>query len=121
MKSLEEHLYSLLIGVCPRVYPDYADEKAEKPYIVYHQYGGQSVVYTEGVLADKINSHVQINVWSLTRKNSNEISRQIELALVSYAGFQAQPMNEISTTFDDTTRFRGSMQDFSIWADRTNI
>ncbi len=121
IKSLEEYLFEALLSVCPRVYPDYAEDKVERPYIVYHRLGGQSVLYTEGVLANKINCMIQINVWSQSRALCDELSRKIEKALIEHPLLQVEPISEITTAFDDTTRLRGSMQDFSIWADRVNI
>jgi hypothetical protein len=43
----------------------------------------------------------------------------IETALVTSQSLQATPLNELSATFDEDTSVRGSMQDFSIWSQRT--
>lgn len=116
---IEKALYDLLRTVCPRVYPDVAPVKTKMPYVVYQQYGGQSVVFVEGALADTRNSYVQINVWGSTRDECNRISLEIENLLVTTQLLQATPLNELSTTFDEDTSVRGSMQDFSIWGLRS--
>jgi hypothetical protein len=116
---IEKTLYEVLRTVCPRVFPDVAPVKTPLPYVVYQQYGGQPVVFVEGALADKRNSYIQINVWGSTREECNKISLMIETALVTSQSLQATPLNELSATFDEDTSVRGSMQDFSIWSQRT--
>jgi hypothetical protein len=116
---IEKALLVVLRTVCPRVYPDVAPLKTTLPYVVYHQYGGQPVVFVEGALAEIRNSYVQINVWGSTRDECNRISLEIENVLVTSQSLQAIPLNELSTTFDEDASVRGSMQDFSIWGLRS--
>lgn len=116
--TLETELYTVLQSLCPRVYPDVAPEGTQEPYIVWHQYGGQVPMYTEGVMADRRNCYVQINVWHESRAVCNQLSLDIEAALIAHAPLQAQPLNAHSATYDEEAALRGSMQDFSVWAPR---
>jgi hypothetical protein len=116
--TLETELYNVLSALCPRVFPDVAPEGTPEPYVVWHQYGGQAPMYVEGVMADRRNCYVQINVWHESRSVCNQLSLDIEAALVAHQAMQAQPLNAISATFDEDVSLRGAMQDFSLWVVR---
>ncbi len=116
--TLEEKLFSALSSVCQRVFPDGAPQGTEMPYVVYQQYGGTALRYVEGPVGSVRNSFVQINVWSMDRAESNRISLLIEDALISSQEIQCEPISALSATFDEDTKIRGSMQDFSIWSNR---
>lgn len=116
--TLETELVAVLQPLCARVFPDVAPEGTETPYVVWHQYGGAAVMFTEGAMADRRNCHVQINVWHASRAVCNQLSLDIEAALVAHPAFQAQPLNAHSATYDEDQAMRGAMQDFSLWAAR---
>lgn len=116
--NLEAELSRVLLTLCARVFPDVAPEGTQAPYVVWHQYGGTAPIYTEGELLERRNSFVQINAWAQSRAQANTLSLDIEQALVANQLLQAQPLNAISTLYDEDTTLRGSMQDFSLWMAR---
>ena len=116
--TLETELVAVLQPLCARVFPDVAPEGTEVPYVVWHQYGGAAPMYTEGAMADRRNCYLQINVWHPSRAVCNQLSLDIEATLVAPPLFQAQPLNALSSTYDEDQNMRGSMQDFSLWAVR---
>ena len=50
---METDLTTLLLAICPRVFPDVAPLSTARPYITYQQIGGQSLRFVEGTAADK--------------------------------------------------------------------
>lgn len=101
-----------LIG--DRFYPDFAPIDVVKPYAVYSQVGGESVSFLEGGIGSKRNARIQINVWSTTRKASNELMNDIEEAL-AITPFFATPIGALRARVDDEGKLRGAEQDFSLW------
>lgn len=120
--NIETKLQNALKTLCDRVYPDVAPAGLALPYVVWHMYGGQSVAYTSGPLAARRNAFVQINVWGDSRLQCNDLSLQIAQLLTDQAasptGMQAEAISELTSAFDEETKLRGAMQDFSLWADR---
>ena len=113
--TLETELATALQALCPRAYPDVAPEGTALPYIVWHQMPGSATMYTEGAMANRRNSNVQINVWAATRSACNQLSLAIEAALVAHPQLQVQPLNSLAAAYNEDSTLRGSMQDFSIW------
>lgn len=116
--QLEETLHQALVALCPRVFPDVAPEGTETPYVVWHQLGGLAPQYTEGPMADRRNCLVQINVWHASRLVANKLSLDIEVALTTHPTLHAETQSAITAAYDEDVHLRGSMQDFSVWADR---
>lgn len=115
---MEDYLQEFLEGFCPRVFPDLTEVATATPYIVWHMIGGQPAVYVEGQQASRRNAIVQINVWGLGRRECNALSLQISQALIESSYFQATPLSELQSAYSEDVGLRGSMQDFSLWADR---
>lgn len=116
--TLEATLHQALQALCPRVYPDVAPEGTATPYVVWHQLGGMAAQYVEGPMAGRRNCLVQINVWHESRLVANQLSLDIEAALTTHPTLQAQAQSALSAAYDEDAALRGSMQDFSLWADR---
>lgn len=116
--TLETELVATLQPLCPRVFPDVAPQGTATPYVVWSQYGGSAITFTEGVMADRRHCLVQVNVWGPSRAECNQLMLDIEAALVARASLQAQPIASINTMYDEDTALRGAMQDFSLWAAR---
>lgn len=116
--SLETDLVAVLRTLCPRVHPDVAPTTTELPYITYQQVGGERAHYVEGQQIAQVNAMVQINVWHATRLQANDLSRQVEAALLAASTLQAEPEGALIAAFDDATEIRGAQQDFSIWGAR---
>jgi hypothetical protein len=116
--TLETLLAAALQPLCQRTFPDVAPEDTATPYVVWHILGGQSVQYVEGDLATRRNALVQINVWHENRAVANQLSLDIEAALVAHATLRAEAQGGLQSAYDEDAHLRGSMQDFSVWADR---
>jgi hypothetical protein len=116
--TLETLLADTLKTLCERTFPDVAPEDTTTPYVVWHILGGRTVQYVEGQLATRRNALVQINVWHESRAVANQLSLQIEDALVAHTDLRAEPQGGLQSAYDEDAHLRGSMQDFSVWADR---
>jgi hypothetical protein len=116
--SLETQLFTLLTPVCPRVYPDFAPVTTQRPYVTFQQIGGQAVNHLDRLVPNKRNANIQINVWSDTRLEANTLAQSIEDVLRMTTVFQAEPSSAITADFDADIPVYGTIQDFSIWADR---
>lgn len=116
--SLETDVYAVLQTVCPRVFPDVAPANTAMPYITWQQIGGDVIATVTNDLPDKRNALVQVNCWSSTRLEANQLALQVEVALVGAGQFVAIPRGAFTASFDDDVDGRGTMQDFSIWASR---
>jgi hypothetical protein len=116
--TLETQLQAALLPLCTRVYPDVAPDGTLTPYVVWHELGGQSVQYVDGALANRRNALVQVNVWHESRAVANQLSLDIEAALVAHPTMQAQTQGALQAAYDDDASLRGAMQDFSLWAPR---
>jgi hypothetical protein len=116
--NLETMLAAALKPLCERAFPDVAPEGTATPYVVWHILGGRTVQYVEGALAARRHALVQINVWHESRAAANRLSLDIEAALVAHASLRAEPQGGLQSAYDEDARLRGSMQDFSMWADR---
>jgi hypothetical protein len=116
--NLETMLAAALQPLCQRTYPDVAPEGTATPYVVWHILGGRTVQYVEGPLANRRNALVQINVWHESRAVANQLSLDIEAALVAHTTLRAEVQGGLQSAYDEDAHLRGSMQDFSMWADR---
>jgi hypothetical protein len=116
--TLEEKLHAALFTLCPRTFTDFAPFDTTRPYVTYQQIGGDAVAFQDGAVASKENALVQINVWSDTRKEAKALILQIEAALSQSNAFQACAQGAAFNDFDVDMRRYGSLQTFSVWADR---
>jgi hypothetical protein len=109
---------ALKVLVSNRCYPDAAPPGAALPYITFQQVGGEAVTFLESSLPSKKNGRFQINCWAATRLASAALAREAEAAMVAATAFQAQPLVDVITQFNDDLNRYGSIQDFSVWSDR---
>lgn len=113
--SLEADLYSTLMEICPRVYPDIAPEPIPaKPFVVYQQVGGQ-VIDTLNDPSDLLNARIQVAVWDVSRVSANQLMREIESSMRQSTRFQAKPMGALVTDLDDDVKLYGARQDFTVF------
>ncbi|MGK5049756.1 DUF3168 domain-containing protein [Janthinobacterium sp. GB4P2] len=114
--SIETALFAALRSlVADRVYPDVAPENAPRPYITYQQVGGEAVNFVENTIPTKKNSRMQINVWADTRLQATALGGAVEDALRTIISLQPTVLGAAIATYDDETKLRGTMQDFSLW------
>ena len=115
---MEADLQSLLLGVCPRVFPDIADELPPRPYVTWTGIGGQTLRNLDNTTGDKRNSLTQINVWCDSRVEALTLIRQIEDAMCASTAFLAVPQGEPLSMFEEDDDLYGCLQRYSIWASR---
>lgn len=96
-----------------RVYPDTAPANTDRPFVIYQNVGGQPVSALCGN-GEKLNARIQFWVWSDTREEANRKMREIA-ALVTEAPLHAVSQGELVARYDEVTRLRGALQDFSFW------
>ena len=113
--SLEATLYSLLGPlVGGRCTPDTIPDNPAFPLIVYQQVGGQAVEYVEQVMADKDNARMQVWVWSKSRVEASNLSRQVRAAIIG-SSLQAKTLAAPVSTYDEAMKLYGARTDFSLW------
>jgi len=112
----EEHIDSVLQHLAGgRVFPDVAPEKTETPYITYQAVGGAPVNFLSGDQPDKQPVRMQVNCWASTRIEASELGAQVEQAMRAAIALQVEVDSSRVATFDETTNYRGTMQDFQIF------
>lgn len=113
--SLESQIVAALNGLAPgRVFPDVAPDAA-LPYITYQQVGGEAINFTDGAVPDRSNARIQINVWAATRIAASQLGAEVESAIRAAAALQPTVLSARVSLYDDDTKARGTMQDFSLW------
>lgn len=98
-----------------RVFPLMADEGTPTPYIVYQVVGGDAQEYLSGEKPEKKQRRVQVKVWSKSTIEAAQIAEQVEDALRAAVDLQPQVLTVPIDTFDETTKYRGQMQDFYLF------
>lgn len=115
--SLESNLQSTLETVCDRVFPDYAPNGTQTPYITWMQVGGEVLQPLENDVSGKRNARIQVNVWSTRRKDTVDLMLQVESALIATELFIARQQGAPISSISEDDDLRGMFQYFSIWAD----
>lgn len=114
--SVESIIYEALRAlVNDRVYPDVAPEETPRPYITYQQVGGNSVNFVDPTIPSKKNGRWQINLWSDSRLEAAALSRIVEDTLRATVELQTTVLGAPIARYDEETKLRGTMQDFSFW------
>lgn len=114
----DELFFTALRGlVNDRVYPDIGKEGTDLPYITYQDIGGEPVNFIDGAAPSKANARVQVNVWAKTRAEAKDLARRVEHALRAVPALQTLVIGAPVTTYDPETKYRGTIQDFSVWTD----
>lgn len=116
--SMEIALRAAVIAVCPRFAWDQADIGTATPYVVAQAIGGRSVRFLNNDPASKRNTVMQITTWAKSRMESTTLARQVEDAVCAAPALQASPNGEPTNLHDPDTKLFGSLQLFSIWANR---
>jgi hypothetical protein len=98
-----------------QVFPDVAPESTSVPYITYQAVGGEPINFLSGDRPGKTNARIQVNVWAKTRLEASELGEQVEDAIRAAVDLQPEVLTGRVATYDEATRYRGTMQDFSCW------
>ena len=116
--SLEARLYAILGPLVDgRCTPDETDDNPVYPLIVYQGVGGQAIDYADQTPADKDNARVQIWVWSMTRLEASDLSRQARDALLA-SDLAVKTLGAPVSAVNDVLKLYGARTDFSIWYPR---
>jgi hypothetical protein len=111
--NIETMLYQAMQEfVSGRCFPDFAPEMTARPYITYQVVGGQPISFIDGAIPDHEFSRVQVNVWADTRIEASDLGRAVEHALRAATELQTDVVTGRFATYDETTQYRGTMQDF---------
>ena len=113
--SFEGDIAATLRTVCPRVFPDVAPAGTQRPYATYQLYGGYVINPVGNEPPGKRSAFVQVNVWSATRLEANNLIRQVEDAMRTTALFQAKPDSALRSTYEEDGPVYGAMQDYACW------
>lgn len=114
--TFESDLFTLLSGVTPRVFPDFAPVSTARPYVTYQQIGGDVLNMVANVAPGVRNSMLQINVWSNTRAEALQVMRAIEDAMCTTSVFKAaRPIAAAVADYDADIPVYGCRQDFTCW------
>ena len=98
-----------------RVYPDVAPLDTDTPYITYQVAGGEPINFLSGDRPDKQFVRIQVNVWSNHRAEAAEIGMLVEDAMRSATALQVEVVSGRTSTYDEETDSRGTMQDFMLF------
>lgn len=116
---MESDLVAVLQTVCARVHPDLAPlATTVRPFITWQLVGGRALRHIDNSASAQRMSVVMVKVWSLTRAESLTLARAAEEALCAATQFNARPDAELVTEVDEDLALYGTMQDFTILADR---
>jgi hypothetical protein len=115
--TAEEQVYAVLKDLFSgRFFPDVAPSGTEVPYGTYQAVGGEPMNFLSGDRPGKTNTRMQVNVWAATRVEASALGAQAEDALRAAAALQTEVLTGRIATYDETTQYRGTMQDFSLWS-----
>jgi hypothetical protein len=93
-----------------------APQNTLTPYGTYQAVGGEPINFISGDKPDKTNTRMQVNVWATTRIEASELGALVEDALRDTGALQTEVLTGRIATYDETTKYRGTMQDFSLWS-----
>lgn len=114
--NIETHIYAALQEfVGGRCFPDVAPEQTARPYITYQNVGGQPISFIDSAIPNREFARVQVSVWADTRIEASDLGRAIEHALRGMTELQTDVITGRMATSDETTGYRGTMQDFSFF------
>lgn len=116
--SLETDLKAVIEPLCPSVFPDYAPNDTALPYVTWMQVGGSLISPLANTVPNKRCAFIQVNTHCATRVEATALALAIEEALITSNLFNARPNAAFTSTFDEVLEFRGTVQDFTIWAAR---
>ena len=114
--SAESLIYDALKHLAGgRVLPDFAPEGTVRPFIVYQAVGGEPMNFISGDQPDKQQVRMQVSVWTETRLEATDLGAQVENAIRAATDLQPEVASGRVATYDETTRYRGTRQDFYLF------
>ncbi len=114
--NIETQIYAALQGlVGGRCFPDVAPEQTARPYVTFQNVGGQPISFLDSAIPSREFARVQVSVWADTRIEASDLGKAIEHALRAMTELQTDVLTGRVATFDETTQYRGTMQDFNFF------
>jgi len=114
--TIETLIYEVLKDMAGgQVFPDVAPEKTQPPFITFQAVGGEPMNFISGDRPGKTNTRMQVNVWAVTRLEASALGEQVEDAVRAAVDLQPEVLTGRVATYDETTKYRGTMQDFSLF------
>jgi hypothetical protein len=114
--TLEEQIAGVLQALAGgQVYPDVAPANTAPPYITYQVVGGEPINFMTGEKPSATNARLQVNAWARSRIEASQLGVQIEDAIRAAVVLLPEVISGRVSTFDEATKYRGTMQDFSVW------
>lgn len=98
-----------------RVFPVVADEGVETPYIVVQRVGGTPMNLLTGENPERKSHRVQVSVWAADAVEAEQVAAQVEAAMRLAVDLQPEVLTGPVDTYDETTTYRGTRQDFSLF------
>ena len=112
----ETEIYNALVHLAGgRVLPDFAPEDTDLPFIVYQAVGGEPINFVTGEQPDKQPVRMQVSVWAETRMQASDLGQKVESAIRAATALQPEVATGRVATYDETTRYRGTRQDFYLF------
>ena len=114
----EDHIEVVLAHLAGgRLYPDVAPLSTETPYITYQVVGGEPMNFLSGDRPTKQHVRMQVNCWAGAdeRAEVSELAKLVEDALRSATELQVEVVSGRTSTYDEETDSRGTMQDFMLF------
>jgi len=114
--TAEDHIDAVLADLAGgRVFPDVAPLGTTRPYITYQAVGGAPTNYLSGDRPDKQHVRMQVNCWAEERLEASELGALVEDALRAATHLQVEVLAGRVANYDEETKLRGTMQDFSLY------
>ena len=113
--SVHVKVRDVLTGLAgDQVFPIVAPEGTLPPYVVFQVVGGDPQEFITGEKPEKRQRRLQVNVWSESIIEAEEIAQQAENALRA-AGLQTEVLTVAADTYDETTKRCGKVQEFYLF------
>ncbi|PVX86478.1 DUF3168 domain-containing protein [Paraburkholderia unamae] len=117
--SVEAKIFTLLSPLVDgRVFPGFAPDGTERPYITWQQFGGHVITLVAKEVPEKQNGFFQVNVWSGLSDEVDSLALQIEAAFITAADFSAKPMVAPVSQNEPDLGLYGKRMEFTVWSDR---
>ncbi|HEY0063149.1 MAG TPA: DUF3168 domain-containing protein, partial [Telluria sp.] len=87
-------------------------EQTARPYITYQNVGGSPISFLDSTIPSKEFALVQVNVWADSRLAASDLGKIVEDTLRGTTALQTDIVTGRHATYDETTGYRGTMQDF---------
>lgn len=111
-----EIIYGVLSDLAGgRVFPGVAEPETVRPYITFQVIAGPPINFITGEKPAKRFVRVQANCWADSAIEASQVGQDIEDTLRANMQLQTEVLTGATDTYDDVTKYRGTMQDFQLF------